>query len=81
MKSARVLVLLAVALAVATSAGAALIEKEVSYPGDGATLKGFLVWDDSFKGQLPGILVVHDPAHSTGTPQRATCILLSRQVA
>jgi dienelactone hydrolase len=34
--------------------------KEIEYTSGGATLKGYLAWDDSVKGKRPGILVVHE---------------------
>lgn len=34
--------------------------KEVEYSANGATLKGYLVYDDSIKGKRPGVLVVHE---------------------
>lgn len=44
-----------------TSAHAALITKEVSYStGDATTLKGYVAYDDSFKGKRPAVLVVHE---------------------
>ncbi len=51
-------VLLAVLVAAVsgTAANAAVKTKVVTYTYDGTTLKGFLAWDDSIKGQRPGIL-------------------------
>ncbi|MEM7143773.1 MAG: dienelactone hydrolase family protein [Verrucomicrobiota bacterium] len=37
-----------------------VIGKEVSYDGDGVTMKGYLAYDDSVEGKRPGILVVHE---------------------
>jgi dienelactone hydrolase len=34
-------------------------EKYVEYLHEGATLEGFLAWDDSRSGPLPGVLVAH----------------------
>jgi len=55
-------VLLAVLVAAVsgTAANAAVKTKVVTYTYDGTTLKGFLAWDDSIKGQRPGILLVHE---------------------
>jgi dienelactone hydrolase len=40
---------------------AALVAKEVSYTtGDATTLKGYLAYDDKFKGKRPAVLVVHE---------------------
>jgi dienelactone hydrolase len=34
--------------------------KEINYSVDGASLKGFLAFDDAFTGKRPGVLVVHE---------------------
>jgi len=39
---------------------AAVVSKEVSYQGDGITMKGYIAWDDAIKGKRPGVLVVHE---------------------
>lgn len=39
---------------------AAVQGKEVSYRADGVTLKGYIAYDDAFKGKRPGVLVVHE---------------------
>ncbi|MBF0275161.1 MAG: dienelactone hydrolase family protein [Nitrospinae bacterium] len=39
---------------------AKVVGKEVSYEGDGITMKGYLAYDDEFKEKRPGILVVHE---------------------
>lgn len=39
---------------------AEVVGKEVSYQSGGTTLKGYLAYDDSIKGQRPGVLVVHE---------------------
>ncbi len=39
---------------------AELHEQAVTYRADDTPLKGYLVWDDKFKGKRPGILVVHE---------------------
>lgn len=41
-------------------ADAAVVGKEVSYQGDGITMKGYIAYDDSIKGKRPGVLVVHE---------------------
>lgn len=41
-------------------AAAALKNKNVEYSDGRKTFKGFLAWDDSFPGQRPGVLVVHE---------------------
>jgi dienelactone hydrolase len=38
----------------------ALKTKTVDYSYGGTPLKGYLAWDDSFKGRRPGVLVVHE---------------------
>ena len=44
-----------------SAAHAALVTKEVSYTASDATaLKGYVVYDDSFKGKRPAVLVVHE---------------------
>jgi len=42
------------------TAQAAVQGKEVSYQADGATLKGYIAYDDSIKGKRPAVLVVHE---------------------
>jgi dienelactone hydrolase len=41
-------------------AGAEVQGKEISYKASGATLKGYIAYDDAVKGKRPGILVVHE---------------------
>lgn len=47
-------------LFVSATALAAVQGKEISYTADGTTLKGWIAWDDSAKGQRPAVLVVHE---------------------
>jgi dienelactone hydrolase len=47
-------------LAVSAVAQAAVQGKEVSYMADGTTLKGYVAYDDAFKGKRPAVLVVHE---------------------
>ncbi len=48
-------------LFVGSAAHAALVTKEVDYTtGDATMLKGYVVYDDSFKGKRPAVLVVHE---------------------
>ncbi len=42
------------------SASAKVVGKDVEYKSDGTTLKGYLAYDDSVKGERPGVLVVHE---------------------
>jgi dienelactone hydrolase len=51
------LVLLAAACAV--SVQAKVMTKTIEYQQGDTTLEGVLVWDDTFTGQRPGVLVVH----------------------
>src|ERR1044071_7869222 len=44
----------------ATSARAEIKTKEIEYKAGDTPLKGFLAWDDSAKGKVPGVLVVHE---------------------
>jgi len=39
---------------------AKLIGKDVQYKNADTTMKGYLVYDDKFKGKRPGVLVVHE---------------------
>ncbi|MGB8516861.1 MAG: dienelactone hydrolase family protein [Gallionella sp.] len=43
-----------------TAAHAQLVGKEVDYSAQGTTLKGYVVYDDAFKGKRPAVLVVHE---------------------
>ena len=54
----RVLVLVS-ALVSLTSAGAALVERDVEYKQDGTVLEGFHVYDDAVTGKRPAVLVIH----------------------
>lgn len=47
-------------LTLAVPAQAKLVEKNIGYRQGGDALEGYLVYDDSFKGKRPGILVVHE---------------------
>jgi dienelactone hydrolase len=47
-------------LALAVSVQAKLVTKAVPYEQGGVKLEGFLAYDDSFKGQRPGVLVVSE---------------------
>ncbi|MFN8180048.1 MAG: dienelactone hydrolase family protein [bacterium] len=52
---------LAVALLLsATAALAAVKTKEIEYKQGDTTLQGYLAWNDSAKGKVPGVLVVHE---------------------
>jgi len=39
---------------------AKIIEQDIDYSDGGTTLKGYIVYDDSFKGERPAVLVVHE---------------------
>jgi len=45
---------------VAGQSMAALHGKDVSYTGGGVKMKGYVVYDDKFKGKRPAVLVVHE---------------------
>ena len=45
---------------IAISAQAAVHGKNVSYEADGTKLKGYIAYDDAFKGRRPAVLVVHE---------------------
>jgi len=34
--------------------------REINYSADGVNMKGYIAWDASIGGQLPGVLVVHE---------------------
>jgi dienelactone hydrolase len=42
------------------AAQAAVKGKEVSYQAGGTTLKGYIAYDDAFRGKRPAVLVVHE---------------------
>jgi dienelactone hydrolase len=57
----RIITILAlVILGFTATANAKVIGKEVSYKDDGTNLKGYVAYDDTFKGKRPGVIVVHE---------------------
>ncbi len=44
----------------AVTAQAAIQTKEITYKSGDTLLKGYVAWDDSIKGKMPGVLVVHE---------------------
>jgi len=48
------------AIAMMTSANAAIKEEPVTYTDGEATMKGFLVYDDASQAKRPGIIMVHE---------------------
>src|SRR5579872_6328582 len=48
------------AIAMITSANAAIKEEPVTYTDGEATMKGFVVYDDSTQAKRPGIVMVHE---------------------
>lgn len=52
--------LASVCLLAAGSIQAALQTNTVEYEVDGESFTGYMAWDDSFEGERPGILVVHE---------------------
>jgi len=53
-------VLTASLLLATTGASAALKTETVTYNNNGTELKGYIAYDDSIKGERPGVLVVHE---------------------
>ena len=49
-----------VLLVTSFSSIAALVTKEVSYKDGDTVMKGYLAYDNKFKGKRPGVLVVHE---------------------
>lgn len=56
----RLITLLILSFMCLTSAQAELKERDVSYQAGDKTLKGYIVYNDDFTGNRPGILVVHE---------------------
>ncbi len=56
----RPFLLLLIACFIPMTALAELKQEEVTYSADNIEMKGYLVYDDSFKGERPGVLVVHE---------------------
>lgn len=50
----------ALLLALPLAAQAAVKGEEISYEGDGITMKGYLAYDDATQDKRPGVLVVHE---------------------
>lgn len=42
------------------TANAKIVGEEVSYQGDGITMKGYITYDNAIRGKRPGVLVVHE---------------------
>lgn len=52
---------IALAVVIATPAGAAVKTERIAYKDKAGTpLEGYLAWDDAITGKRPGVLVVHD---------------------
>lgn len=65
-------IIISLLLTFSTTTYAALVEKELDYQSGDTTLKGFIVYDDTLKGQRPGVLVVHEWwGHNDYARQRA----------
>src|SRR5665213_3525891 len=58
-----------------TSAQAALKTQTVEYKQGGTDLEGYLAYDDTFKGNRPGILVVHEWKGLNGYAKRRADML------
>ncbi|MDX1656078.1 MAG: dienelactone hydrolase family protein, partial [Candidatus Competibacteraceae bacterium] len=54
------LLVTAVLLAGIAAAQAEIVTRELNYSTDQTDLQGYLTYDDSIKGQRPGVLVVHE---------------------
>ena len=50
----------AILLGSATMSQAEIRTEEITYSGGGVEMKGMMAWDESIKGERPGILVVHE---------------------
>src|SRR5690349_24089387 len=48
------------AIAMITSANAAIKEEPITYSDGEATMKGFLVYDDANQAKRPGLIMVHE---------------------
>jgi dienelactone hydrolase len=59
MKTHRIAVLLII-LSVAGTARAGLVTRTIPYSENGVALEGYLAYDDTVSGKVPGILVVHE---------------------
>jgi dienelactone hydrolase len=59
MKTRLALVFLMLVL-VATNVQAKVLTKNITYQHDGVQLEGYLAYDDSIKGKVPAVLVVHE---------------------
>ena len=55
----RIEILVLTILMAALNAGAALVSKLVEYKQGDTVLEGYSIYDDSFQGKRPGVLVVH----------------------
>ncbi len=55
-----VLVVVCLALFLATEVQAKLVTKTVEYTQDGTVMQGFMAFDDAAPGKRPGVLVVHE---------------------
>jgi dienelactone hydrolase len=49
-----------ISLVLVFQASAEIISKEISYKQGDTTMKGLIAYDDSIKGERPGVLVVHE---------------------
>jgi dienelactone hydrolase len=55
-----VMVLVCLTLFAVAKVEAKLVTRTVAYTQVGTTMRGFLAYDDAFKGKRPGVLVVHE---------------------
>jgi len=60
MKNIHLFILLTALLFSGSIAQGAVVTKTISYQEDGASLQGYLAYDNALKGKRPGVLVVHE---------------------
>lgn len=56
----KILSVIALTCLAATAAQAKVIGKAISYDAQGTMLKGYIAYDDAFRGKRPAVLVVHE---------------------
>ena len=57
---ARIALILLILVLGATNVHARVLTKNISYQHDGVELEGYLAYDDSIKGKVPAVLIVHE---------------------
>lgn len=56
----RTILTLIMLMLISIGAQAEIVSKTVSYSDGETQMKGYIAYDDSFKGQMPGVIVVHE---------------------